>query len=202
MTALKGPDLQTWIALGGFDFSDPNTATHTTWSDLCATPASRAAFISSVQTFMVTYGFQGVDLDWEYPGTPERGGTRADIVNFVSLVQEMRLAFGSSYGISLTLAPDYWYPRWFDVAGLAPWVAHMGFMAYDLHGFWDADVAALGQIVRGQADVREIYNNTIPLSYAGVDFAKNHLRCSLVWLRVHTSGPQLQHAGMPLYYPQ
>jgi len=112
MTALKGPDLQTWIALGGFDFSDPNTATHTTWSDLCATPASRAAFISSVQTFMVTYGFQGVDLDWEYPGTPERGGTRADIVNFVSLVQEMRLAFGSSYGISLTLASRRGSPTW------------------------------------------------------------------------------------------
>lgn len=38
-----------------------------------------------------------------------------------------------------------------------------GFMAYDLHGSWDSDVMTLGSIVRGQADIREIYNNTMPL---------------------------------------
>jgi chitinase len=27
----KGGKLQTWIAVGGFDFSNPNTTTHTTW---------------------------------------------------------------------------------------------------------------------------------------------------------------------------
>ena len=29
-TALKSPKLQTWIAVGGFDFSEPGP-THTTW---------------------------------------------------------------------------------------------------------------------------------------------------------------------------
>jgi chitinase len=171
-TALKGPNLQTWIAVGGYDFSDNTTATHTTWSDLCSTAARRAAFISSVRTFMDTHGFQGVDLDWEYPVAKERGGRPEDVVNFVSLLREMRAAYGTSYGISLTLAPDYWYLRYFDAKGLEPYVDHMGFMAYDLHGFWDADVKALGSIVRGQADVREIYNNTIPLAYAELDFSK------------------------------
>jgi GH18 family chitinase len=108
-TALKGPNLQTWIAVGGYDFSDNTTATHTTWSDLCSTAARRTAFISSVRTFMDTHGFQGVDLDWEYPVAKERGGRPEDVVNFVSLLREMRAAYGSSYGISLTLAPDYWY---------------------------------------------------------------------------------------------
>ena len=36
-------------------------------------------------------------------------------------------------------------------------------MAYDLHGPWDSDVMTLGSIVRGQADIQEIYNNTMPL---------------------------------------
>ncbi|KXX76237.1 putative chitinase [Madurella mycetomatis] len=84
----------------------------------------------------------------------------------------MRAAYSASYGISLTLAPDCWYLRWFDAKGLEPYVDHMGFMAYDLHGYWDQDVLALGSIVRGQADVREIYNNSIPLVYAGLDFSK------------------------------
>ncbi|KKY31714.1 putative oviduct-specific glycoprotein [Diaporthe ampelina] len=39
----------------------------------------------------------------------------------------------------------------------------------NLHGSWDSDVKTLGQIVRGQADVREIRNNTIPLWFDGLD---------------------------------
>lgn len=33
-TSLKSEKLQTWIAIGGFDFSNPGTATHTSWSDM------------------------------------------------------------------------------------------------------------------------------------------------------------------------
>ncbi|KAK4505683.1 hypothetical protein PRZ48_003648 [Zasmidium cellare] len=78
-TALKNSKLQTWIAIGGFDFSDPGTSSFTTWSNLTSTSSNRAKFISSLQSFMSQYGFQGVDLDWEYPSTPERGGQRADM---------------------------------------------------------------------------------------------------------------------------
>lgn len=170
-TALKSDTLQTWIAVGGFSFSDPGP-TQTTWSDLCSDSSRRAAFIASTKAFMDEYGFQGVDLDWEYPVAEDRGGSSGDIENFVSLLREMRESYGNDYGISLTLAPDYWYLRYFDAKGLEPYVDHFGFMAYDLHGFWDADVDALGSIVRGQADVREIYNNTIPLAYAGLDPGK------------------------------
>lgn len=79
---------------------------------------------------MASYGFQGVDLDWEYPGAPERGGKRDDLVDFVSLIKEMREAFGSEYGISLPLAPDYWYLRWFDPISMQDYVDFFGFMAY------------------------------------------------------------------------
>jgi chitinase len=91
----------------------------------------------------------------------------------------MREAYGTQFGISLTLAPDYWYLRWFDAKGMEPYVDYFGFMAYDLHGFWDADVETLGSLVRGQADVREIYNNTLPLYYAGLDPSK--INFGLAW---------------------
>ncbi|KAK7994851.1 hypothetical protein PG990_013624 [Apiospora arundinis] len=169
----SGGKLQTWIAIGGFDFSDPGRATHTTWSDLCSTKENRAAFISSVKDYMDQYGFQGVDLDWEYPGAPERGGRKlADTRNLAMLVREMRAAYGTAYGISLTLAPDYWYLRWFDAKAMEPYVDFFGFMAYDLHGSWDADVKTLGKLVRGQADIREISSNTVPLWFDGLNPAK------------------------------
>ena len=71
-TALKSVTLETWIAVGGFDFSNLGP-TRTTWSDMSSTVANRTTFISSLMAFMEQYGFQGVDLDWEYPATGDRG---------------------------------------------------------------------------------------------------------------------------------
>ena len=101
-----------------------------TRSQLCASASNRKLFINSLLTFMPKYGFQGVDLDWEYPVAPERGGTDDDTQNFVLLVKEMRAAFGTKFGISLTLAPDYWYLRYFDAKAMESSVDFFGFMAY------------------------------------------------------------------------
>jgi hypothetical protein len=54
---------------------------------------NRAAFIASALKFMAQYGFQGMDLDWEYSATPERGGRESDTADQVSLVKEMRKGF-------------------------------------------------------------------------------------------------------------
>lgn len=101
-TALRSAVMQTWIAIGGFDFSDPGP-THTTWSDMISTSANRAVFISCLIGFMTKWGFQGVDIDWEYPAIPDRGGRLDDTQNLVSLVADMRAAFGTKFGISVTL---------------------------------------------------------------------------------------------------
>jgi len=111
----------------------------------------------------------------------------ADTENYVSLVREMRASFGTSYGISLTLAPDYWYLRGFDAISMQPYVDWFGFMAYDLHGFWcvvlkglrprqrltlyyrDEDITALGSVVRGQTDIGDIENDVLPLWFDGLD---------------------------------
>jgi chitinase len=81
-------------------------------------------------TFIPQYGFQGVDIDWEYPVAAERGGSPDDTQNLVLLVKEMRAAFGNNHGISLTLAPDYWYLRYFDAKAMESSVDFFGFMAY------------------------------------------------------------------------
>ncbi|KAF2640323.1 glycoside hydrolase [Massarina eburnea CBS 473.64] len=177
-TALRSRGLQTWIAVGGYDFSNEGD-THKTWSKLCANSRNRAVFIRSLQDFMAKYGFQGVDLDWEYPVAPERGGTEQDTENFVLLVKEMRFAFGMDYGISVTLAPDYWYLRYFDAKAMERSVDFFGFMAYDLHGYWDKDVKTLGAIIRGQADIRDIANDVVPLWFAELDPSKINLGIAL-----------------------
>ena len=79
---------------------------------------------------MAQYRFQGADLDWEYPASPERGGKPADTANLVLLVKEMRAAFGTTYGLSSVLAPDYWYLRGTDPKGMEPYVDWFGMSSY------------------------------------------------------------------------
>jgi chitinase len=103
---------------------------------MVSTSASRQTFITSLLQFMKTYGFDGVDIDWEYPGAPDRGGAIVNTANFVLLLQEMREAFGSAYGISATLPSSYWYLRWFDIQGMEQYLDWFNVMTYDIHGVW------------------------------------------------------------------
>lgn len=170
-TALKSANLQTWLSVGGWDFNDPGP-NQCTFSRLSSSASSRAAFIKSLTAFMEKYGFQGIDIDWEYPGAPDRGGVPADTENLVSLVKEMRESFGTKYGISATIPASYWYLKWFDPSAMEQYVDFFGLLSYDLHGPWDQDVTAVGPIILGQTNIPELSNWTLPLWYDKVDPSK------------------------------
>lgn len=102
---------------------------------------------------MEHYGFQGADIDWEYPSALKRGGRESDKDNLVFLMKELRAAFGTKYGLSMVLAPDYSYLSGSDPKAMEPYVDWFGFMSYDLHGVWDEQVPALGKNISHTANI-------------------------------------------------
>lgn len=58
------PNLRIWLAIGGWTFNDDNQPTRTTFSDIVLSPQNSLTFIRSIIKLLVTYGFDGVDLDW------------------------------------------------------------------------------------------------------------------------------------------
>jgi chitinase len=59
----RDPSLKVYIAVGGWAFNDPGP-TASTFSDLAASVPRQKIFMESVISFMSTYGFDGLDLDW------------------------------------------------------------------------------------------------------------------------------------------
>ena len=47
--------------------NDPDQPTRSTFSDLAGSSSAQQQFFTSLLSFMGTYGFDGVDIDWEYP---------------------------------------------------------------------------------------------------------------------------------------
>ena len=52
-----------------------------------ASPESRWIFLQNAIDYLRKWKFDGIDLDWEYPGLPERGTTEETREQFNDLVK-------------------------------------------------------------------------------------------------------------------
>ena len=73
------PSLKVMIAIGGWNEGAKK------YSDMAIDSKKRKVFVASVVEFLIKHGFDGLDLDWEYPGDTERGGRGADKYDTKSL---------------------------------------------------------------------------------------------------------------------
>lgn len=127
----SNPDLKTLIAVGGW-----NAASYQ-FTTMVATASSRRTFIQSTLSFLQKYGFDGLDLDWEYP--TKRGGKPQDKQDFAILVKELKEAFAGE-GYLLTAAVPAGKSNiddGYDAGSLAINLDFINLMSYDLHGSWD-----------------------------------------------------------------
>jgi GH18 family chitinase len=175
-TALKAkqPELQAWLSVGGWSFNDATNSPDTqhAFSTMVSSSANRQAFITSLRNFMQTYGFDGVEIDWEYPAADDRGGVAADYSNFPTFLAELRASFGSRLGISVTLPSSYWYLQHFDVLDIEPSVDWFNFMSYDIHGVWDSSNKFTGPYISPHTNLTEINDGLSLLWRAGLSPSK------------------------------
>ncbi|KAH2165563.1 hypothetical protein KXV74_005075, partial [Aspergillus fumigatus] len=170
-TALKQKKstLKTYISVGGWDLGGK------VFSDMVRFPGSRRAFIDSAIAMMNKYGFDGIDIDWEYPAAEDRGGAARDTANLVTFLSELRDALGSRFGLTCTLPSSYWYLKGFDIVGMAEYVDYFAMMAYDIHGTWDEISAGLDLLWRNNIDPAKVL---LGLGFYGRSFTLEDSSCN------------------------
>jgi len=119
------------VAVGGWSEGS------TTFSNVASNPALRKAFAKNSATFVNKYGFDGFDIDWEYPN--QRGGKQEDINNFVEMLKECNTELkkkGKLLSVAVG-ATESLASLSYKIDKVAQNVDFINLMTYDLHGTWD-----------------------------------------------------------------
>lgn len=100
---------------------------------MAETQNSRTNFVEHLLRFLVYYGFDGVDIDWEYP--TQRGGIIEDKDNFVLLLRELKNRFLSrKKQVAVAVgASNQVIEEGYDVQNISEIVDYVLLMAYDYH---------------------------------------------------------------------
>jgi chitinase len=119
------PQLRTLISLGGADGSKY-------FSVAVKTAESRKKFVESCVRFMRDNGFDGIDIDWEFPSNAE------DKQNYAAMLAEFRAQL-SARNLLTIAAPagpeDYAGVSWTSIARDLDWI---NLMTYDFAGSWSS----------------------------------------------------------------
>lgn len=136
----KNPDLKILISVGGWSWSGK-------FSNAALTDQSRTVFAESCIAFLTQYGFDGIDLDWEYPVS---GGLSTNIKrpqdkkNFTLLLRTIRERLDEQerldhkqYLLTIAGGADKSYLNHIEASEIQDYIDYVNLMTYDLHGTWD-----------------------------------------------------------------
>ncbi|KAG8182777.1 hypothetical protein JTE90_018651, partial [Oedothorax gibbosus] len=175
----KNPNLKTLIAIGGWDM------TSKPFSIMASDRTNRTIFIESVLLFLKQHGFNGLDLDWEWPVT--NGGRAEDKQNFVVLLKELKAALHSE-GFLLTStvsATKYYIDMAYDIPAISKELDQIHLLSFNFHGHWDPVIGLNAPLYAAQGASDQDKQLT-------VDFAVDY------WLKGGAPKEKLI-LGMPLF---
>ena len=117
------PELKVLLSIGGWGAGN--------FSEMALSTESRGAFINSAMNVVRRYNIDGLDIDWEYPGSSLGNITSSnnDKSNFTKLIKQIRDSIGELRLLSFA-SPSY--GNYFEYENVVPYVDFINIMTYDI----------------------------------------------------------------------
>jgi len=185
----KNSNLKVILSVGGWG------DTPSKYSKMVASADKRKLFANHSISYLQKYGFDGLDIDWEFPVcwcADCSGGHDADKANFATLLKELRTEFDKqSPKLSLSAAvnggdaADSISEKAYDFKALGTYLDYVNVMTYDNAGSWDGVAGHHSAFAYSKAAVEYFATKGVPKDKVliGVPFyghtftlkdAKNH----------------------------
>jgi len=127
------------VSIGGWTLSDR-------FPKLAADPALRAKFASSCVQALRLYNFDGIDIDWEYPGYEEHKGGPADKENYTLFMKAIRDSIdtygrkiGFKFYLTAAFGANLGQMENIEWKKLDKFMDYFNMMTYDFNGTWSED---------------------------------------------------------------
>ena len=218
------PHVKTMISVGGwaetggfFDANGDRVASGgfysmTTNADGSINHTGINTFADSAVDFIRQYGFDGVDIDYEYAtsmndaGNPDdfaisnalRAGLNASYLELMKVLREKLDAAGAQDGVHYLLtvaAPSSGYLlRGMEVYDSAKYLDYVNIMSYDLHGAWNQFVGPNAALFDNGQDAELLAWNAYGgayenIGYLNTDWAYHYFRGSIPAGRINIGVP-------------
>ncbi len=219
------PDVKTLISVGGwaetggyFDDSGKRVdsggfysmATH---ADGSVNQAGIDTFADSAVDFIRTYGFNGVDIDYEYPTTMKDAGNPLDwsfangrraglVKGYAALMKTLRekldragAADGKHYLLTVAAPSSGYLLRGMETFQVQKYLDYVNIMSYDLHGAWNEYVGPNASLFDDGKDAElaaaGVYTTSQygGIGYLNTDWAYHYFRGSMPAGRINIGLP-------------
>ncbi|KAI0378725.1 glycoside hydrolase family 18 protein [Hypomontagnella monticulosa] len=152
------PGLKTLISVGGGSGSKE-------FAGVTANARKRATFARSCRHFVDMFQFDGVDIDWEHPTTPETGR------NFISMLSALREELPAPKYILTTALPTGEYClKHIDAKAAAHLLDQLNLMGYDFNGPWTDVSGHQAQLLPPPGPREKVYPSLRNSCQNGINF--------------------------------
>ncbi|WP_264031402.1 glycosyl hydrolase family 18 protein [Cellulosimicrobium sp. SH8] len=205
------PAVGGWAETGGYFDASGNRVASGGFYTMTESQARIDTFADSVVDFVRQYGFDGIDIDYEYPTSNNQAGNPDDFqisdkrrgqlfqgyVNLMKTLREKLDAAGAQdgeYYMLTTATPSSgWLLRGMEVYQVTQYTDYVNMMTYDLHGAWNEYVGGNGALFDDGKDPElaagGVYSAYKGIGYLNGDWASHYFRGAMQAGRINLGVP-------------
>ncbi len=173
----KYPELKVNFSVGGWGADG--------FSDMAMEEEKREVFVKNLVEMVKMYGFDGVDIDWEYPVNGGWGTIKSrpeDRENFTFLMEDIREALdllevemNKEYSLSFAAYAGPAYFEWVEIDKLANIADYAKLMTYDFYGGWNQITGHLANLYNNSEKPEDISVDKVVQYYLSEGFPAEKL---------------------------